>query len=98
MHCSQRMLFSSSNPVGFRIRIKPEQVDIAVGTVLRQIRCEGDYDQREFARLIHSNQASVSKIESGARALKLNELALIADRVGIPVSVLISRILGELQC
>ena len=72
----------------------PGESDRRVGRVLRGIREKQGITQLTLAMKLGLPQSLVSKIETGARALKLSEVFLYADALGYDVSKLVVEV-GE---
>lgn len=61
----------------------PSEIDRIVGSVLRDLRLRTGMTQKEFAEKAGMPQSFVSKIENGARALKLSEIFGYSASLGL---------------
>ncbi len=66
----------------------------AVGEAIRRIRVERRMSQAELADRARLTQATISRIESGARRGDIETLALIAAGLGLALWLLIKRAEG----
>ena len=66
----------------------------AVGEAIRQVRQQKRMSQSELAHRARLTQATVSRIESGARRGDIETLALIAAGLGLALWILIKRAEG----
>lgn len=66
----------------------------AVGAAIRTFRQQKGMSQSELAQRAHLTQATVSRIESGARRGDIETLALIAAALGLALWILIRRAEG----
>ncbi len=66
----------------------------AVGEAIRRVRQQKRMSQAELAQRARLTQATVSRIESGARRGDMETLALIAAALGLALWILIKRAEG----
>lgn len=66
----------------------------AVGQAIRALRQQKGMSQSELAERAHLTQATVSRIESGARRGDIETLALIAAGLGLALWILMRRAEG----
>ena len=59
------------------------ELDRALGQAFAKLRIEARMSQYDVARALGCNQALVSKIEIGQRAIKLCEIPMLARSIGI---------------
>jgi transcriptional regulator with XRE-family HTH domain len=62
-----------------------------IGGVLREFRDEAGLTQGDVAALLDVDQATVSRIESGARALTARELVVLADEYAVSADSILRR-------
>jgi len=60
----------------------------AFGEKVRQYRLRQGWDQQELAKRIQKSVPTVSRVEGGTQNLKLVDILVIADVLGVPVVVL----------
>ena len=63
-----------------------------LGTIIASIRKEQGLEQADIAESLGVSQASYSRLESGKSALTVNQLFVVADKLGIASSNLIGQV------
>ena len=70
----------------------PSENDRIVGRVLREVRERIGIRQADLAGRLGLPQSYISKVETGARALKLSEVFGYASALGIDVHILLAEV------
>ena len=68
----------------------PSQVQVEVGNRIRAIRLVKGISQRELARRVGSDPASLSKLEGGQRAATVASLDALARALGVEIADFLS--------
>lgn len=64
----------------------PNRFTEAMGELIRKAREEANLSQEELARLAYLKQSSISKVESGIRAVSTEDLLYISHALNKPVT------------
>ena len=71
--------------------------DGAIGDTIRSIREREGLRQSEVARGFRCHQPEISKLEAGQRSLKVSELGMLADALGMSLDELVSQLVEALS-
>lgn len=69
------------------------EYDSAIGSAIADIRMDQGLDQALVAESFGCKQPLISKLEKGQRALKVSELNLLANALGISRDALVEKLL-----
>lgn len=73
------------------------EYDSSIGEALRRIRHMRGLRQEDVARSLGYGQATLSKLEAGQRSLKVAELPLFADALGMTRDELSDVLLADIE-
>lgn len=63
--------------------------DSSIGGAIAYLRKCQKLDQHDVAEHLECSQSLISKIEAGQRSIKVAELAIFADAMGLPIDAVI---------
>lgn len=74
-----------------------KKTDYVIGIALRNARRRRGLTQKEVAAALHTNQAFISKVETGKRRLRVSEAAVYNVGLGTTFRQLYSEVCGTLR-